>query len=203
MIAVVDYGMGNLRSVLNALALLGADARLASSAADLGGANKLILPGVGAFGDGMQRLGDRGLIEPVVERVRAGTPLLGICLGMQLLFSRSSEHGSHLGLGLIAGAVERISTHPELRVPHVGWNSVTVHRPSLLLDGARSDPEYYFVHSFECRPENKDVVIATAHYGVPITAIVQQDAVVGVQFHPEKSQRDGLALLERYVFAPC
>jgi glutamine amidotransferase len=197
MIAVVDYGMGNIRSVLNALEAIGAAAELVSDASKLGGAERIILPGVGAFGDGMRRLDEQGFTEALPGRVLAGTPLLGICLGMQLLGARSFEHGEHSGLGLMAGEVRRLEPGNDLRVPHIGWNLVERQGTSRLL-GDEPDPTFYFVHSFELHPEGS-VVTGTAPYGSPVTAVVEDGHVLGCQFHPEKSQYDGLALLRRFV----
>jgi glutamine amidotransferase len=198
-IGVVDYGMGNIRSVLNALEAAGAPATRVTSPADLGQAEKLILPGVGAFGDAMRLLAARGLDEGLVARVGAGIPLLGICLGMQLLADRSLEHGEHIGLGLLRGTVRRIATQPGLRVPHVGWNVVDRRRPSRLLDDADEAPTFYFVHSFELQPEDPEVATGTSPYGTDLTAVVELDGVMGSQFHPEKSQADGLAFLQRFL----
>jgi glutamine amidotransferase len=198
MIGVVDYGMGNLRSVLNALEHLGAEAKLVD-AAGVDSADKVILPGVGAFGDGIGELTERRLAGPLRQAASDGRPLLGICLGMQLLASRSFEHGEYEGLGLIPGRVERIATDPELRVPHVGWNDMTLQQDSVLFRELDAEPIFYFVHSYEVRPEDPGAVTGSADYGRPITAAIERDNVFGVQFHPEKSQRDGLKLLENFI----
>jgi len=198
MVAIVDYGMGNIRSVLNALEALGADGQLVSDASKLDGADRIILPGVGAFGDGMRHLDERGFTEALPECVRSGTPLLGICLGMQLLATRSFEHGEHPGLGLVPSDVRLLEPGGDLRVPHIGWNVVERRRESCLL-GDEPDPTFYFVHSFELHPDNLDVVTGTAPYGAPVTAVVEDEHVLGCQFHPEKSQHDGLALLRRFL----
>src|SRR4051794_18786350 len=185
--------MGNIRSVLNALEHLGADAELVG-ADGVAGADKVILPGVGAFGDAMAELRERALVEPVQAAADEGKPVLGICLGMQLLASKSHEHGEHEGLGLIPGSVERIETDAVLRIPHVGWNDMVVERDSALFEGLDEEPTFYYVHSYEVRPEDGDVVTGSAPYGRPLTATIERDNVYGVQFHPEKSQRDGLKL---------
>jgi glutamine amidotransferase len=198
-IGVIDYGMGNLRSVLNALERLGADGRLVRDGEELEGVDKAVLPGVGAFGDGMRELGERGFVDAIPAYVADGRPLLGICLGMQLLGSVSHEHGRHEGLGVIPGEVRYIETDPELRVPHVGWNELTVERPSLLLDGLDEVPMFYFVHSYELHPEDDAAVTGTADYGRPVTASVEHENAYGVQFHPEKSQRCGLRVLENFL----
>ncbi len=198
MVAVVEYGMGNIRSVLNALEAIGAQARPVSTASDLDGAERIILPGVGAFPHGMRHLDERGFAEALLKHVDVGTPLLGICLGMQLLGTRSFEHGEHPGLGLIAGEVKRLQPEGDLRVPHVGWNNVERRGVSRLL-GDEHEPTFYFVHSFELHPEDPSVVIGAAPYGSPVTAVVEDQQVLGCQFHPEKSQADGLALLRRFL----
>ena len=199
MIAVVDYGMGNLRSVLNALEFLGAQGTLADSPASLAEADKLILPGVGAFRDGIAAVRERGLDEAMHEQVAAGKPLLGICLGMQLLASKSFEFGEHDGLGLIEGDVEHLGVNGDLRVPHVGWNILRPRAESALFQGFPEEPTFYFVHSFHFVPSDPEVVSATTDYGKPVTACVERGNVYGVQFHPEKSQRDGLKLLENFL----
>jgi glutamine amidotransferase len=198
-IAVVDYGMGNLRSVLNALDAIDASARLVSSADQLDGAEKVVLPGVGAFGDGMRNLSERGFPEALRRHVDEGRPLLGICLGMQLLATRGYEHGLHDGLGLVPGEVRRIETDATLRVPHVGWNELAVKRDSPLLAGLDETPMFYFVHSYAFVPDDPNVVTATTDYGSPISATVQRGPIHGVQFHPEKSQRSGLRLLNNFA----
>ncbi len=198
MVAVVEYGMGNIRSVLNALEAIGAQARPVSAASDLDDAERIILPGVGAFPHGMRHLDERGFAEALLKHVDVGTPLLGICLGMQLLGTRSFEHGEHPGLGLIAGEVKRLQPEGDLRVPHVGWNNVERRGVSRLL-GDEHEPTFYFVHSFELHPEDPSVVIGAAPYGSPVTAVVEDQQVLGCQFHPEKSQADGLALLRRFL----
>jgi len=189
MVAIVDYGMGNIRSVLNALEALGAEGQLVSDASKLDGADRIILPGVGAFGDGMRHLDERGFTEGLPERVRSGTPLLG---------TRGFEHGEHPGLGLLAGDVVRLDPGSDLRVPHIGWNLVERRGESRLL-GDEPDPTFYFVHSFQLHPDNPDVITGTTPYGFPVTAVIEDEQVLGCQFHPEKSQHDGLALLRRFL----
>ncbi len=191
--------MGNLRSVLNALERLEAKAELVDSAERVEGHEKLVLPGVGAFGDGMANLRERGFADALPQLVVDGTPLLGICLGMQLLASCGTEHGDHEGLGLIAGSVERLNPGDGLRVPHVGWNSVEALKDSSLLKGAAEEPTFYFVHSYEFRADDPESISGTTPYGRPVNACVEVDNVYGVQFHPEKSQRDGLALLKNFI----
>lgn len=198
-IGVIDYGMGNLRSVLNALERLGAERRLVREGHELDAVDRAVLPGVGAFGDGMRQLRERGFAEALPDYVAGGRPLLGICLGMQLLGTLSHEHGRHAGLNIIPGEVRYIDTDPALRIPHVGWNELCVGRASPLLDGLDDIPMFYFVHSFELHPDDPSAVTATADYGRPITASVEHENAYGVQFHPEKSQRCGLRVLENFL----
>lgn len=191
--------MGNLRSVLNALDVLGADARLVRTPAEAREAEKLILPGVGAFGAGMENLDRLGLAEALLDLVESGTPLLGVCLGMQLLARTGSEHGDHRGLDLIPGRVDRLEVDSGLRVPHVGWNSIETRAESRLFAGVSDEPTFYFVHSYELRPVDAAVITATTNYGGAVTACVELRHVFGVQFHPEKSQGDGLTLLNNFA----
>jgi glutamine amidotransferase len=198
MIGIVGYGMGNLRSVVNALEHLGAECEIVATPEAARAADKLILPGVGAFGEAMSLLDQKGFAEALPKLSREGRPLLGICLGMQLLADSSSEHGEHRGLGLVDGAVERIDANG-LRVPHVGWNVAIATRASTLFEGLPSEPTFYFVHSYELRTEVPEELTATTDYGGAVSAAVENDGVYGVQFHPEKSQVDGLALLRNFI----
>jgi imidazole glycerol-phosphate synthase subunit HisH len=203
MIAIVDYGVGNLRSVQKALELVGAAAVVSSKAATLAAAAGLVLPGVGAFGDGMANLAARGLVDAVRRHVKAGKPLLGICLGMQLLFEESEEMGRHRGLGFLSGRVVRF---PEghLKVPHVGWNRVhhTGNRldagPERLLSGIASGSHAYFLHSYYVLPGEPGDVLATTQYGLRFASVVGRGCTWGAQFHPEKSQEVGLRLLANF-----
>ena len=207
MIAIVDYGAGNLRSVANALESLGAQPRIAETPAQLEGATAIVLPGVGSFGEGMAALRRRGFVAALHEQVvQRRTPLLGICLGMQLLAMEGHEHGTHAGLGWIPGHVERLQ--PEgvrFRVPHIGWNDVALRRPSPLFEGLEH-PVCYFVHSFHfaVAPEEAETITATCWHGMTVTAGVQRGHIFGVQFHPEKSQQHGLAVLQNFLrWRPC
>jgi glutamine amidotransferase len=200
MLAVIDYGAGNLRSVMHALNHLEVEnIRLVQDGRDLKGAEKIILPGVGAFGAGMQKLREQNLIQPIRDAVFAGTPYLGICLGMQFLFDRSDEMGDHEGLGILPGYVTRFPNNMNLKVPHMGWNNLQPERKSFLLDGLEKDSYAYFVHSYYCVPANRDDVLVTVDYGIPFTAAVERDNIYGVQFHPEKSQRIGLRVLRNFL----
>jgi glutamine amidotransferase len=203
MIVIVDYGMGNLRSVLNALEALGAQAQISSDPAALTAAERIVLPGVGAFGEAMHRLRERGLVEALTREVGQGKPILGLCLGMQLLAERGLEHGEHAGLGWIAGEVRRLEPpDPALRVPHIGWNEVTTRPPSRLLAGIPDGSTFYFVHSYHLLPRDQTCVTGTCDYGGPLVAVVEQGHVMGTQFHPEKSQKAGLQLLRNFLALP-
>ena len=201
MLAVIDYGAGNLHSVLHALNHLGvASIRVVRQPHDLSGADKIILPGVGAFGAGMQQLHEQGLVGPLKDALYAGKPYLGICLGMQFLFEDSDEMGAHQGLGLLPGTVTRFPEQPGLKVPHMGWNQLDVRRPSPLLEGIVPGSYAYFVHSYYCAPTTPDDILVTVDYGLPFTAVVARDNIYGVQFHPEKSQKTGLQLLHNFLY---
>jgi glutamine amidotransferase len=195
-LAIVDYGMGNLRSVQKALERVGQAAEVTGDADRIATAPAVVLPGVGAFGACMDNLGRLGLVEPVCAAIAAGRPFLGICLGMQLLFEESEEHGQHRGLGVLPGRVRRFENG--LPVPHMGWNTLRARREHPLLEGVADGSHVYFVHSYYCdAPE--DVVIADSEYGRPFPAIVGRGRVLGMQFHPEKSQAVGLRLAANFV----
>ena len=197
MIVIVDYGVGNLRSVQKALERVGAVAVVSSDPQVLGRARGMVLPGVGAFGDGMANLRAGRLLEPVLRHVRQGRPLLGICLGMQLLFDESEEMGCHAGLGILPGRVVRFPGG-ELKVPHVGWNRLWS-SPSPLLAGIPAGAYAYFVHSYYVRPEEPGDVLATTEYGPDFASVVGRGHTWGAQFHPEKSQEVGLRLLANFA----
>ena len=201
MITVIDYGAGNLMSVSNALAALGEKSEATGDADRVARADKLILPGVGAFGECMKRLRALSLDEAIKSAVRRGTPLLGICLGLQLLFERSEEFGTHEGLCLIPGAVEPLERDlpPGLKVPAIGWNALHLVRPDdPLLAGCREGDAVYFVHSYYATG-CADSLVATAEYGVTVPALVRCGSVAGAQFHPEKSGDVGLAMLRAFA----
>jgi imidazole glycerol-phosphate synthase subunit HisH len=198
-IAVVDYGMGNRRSVQKALEHVGAQAIISRDRDQLRAADGLVVPGVGAFPTAMRNLNNLGLAELIREQASSARPLLGICLGMQLLFANSEELGSTPGLGLIPGEVRWLATGG-LRVPHIGWNEVRFERRSPLLSGLPNDGcPFYHVHSLAAWPENEDDVVATSEYGQRFATMVEHGSVLGVQFHPEKSSTDGLRMLENFV----
>jgi glutamine amidotransferase len=203
-VTVIDYGMGNLASVMNMLKRIGASATLTSDVAAIENAERLILPGVGAFDHGVHQMNARGLFGLVQRKAAGGTPLLGLCLGMALL-AGASEEGVERGLGLIEGESRRFSfpNPPVLPVPHVGWNEPTFIRASALTPETGSRPRYYFTHSYHLVCRNEADVIATADYGYPFPAIVSSGNVYGVQFHPEKSHRFGMELLRRFAEVPA
>ena len=196
-ITIIDYGVGNLRSVEKAFAATDCEAIVSSKETDLRAAQKLVLPGVGAFGACMRALSERGFDELVRERVEAGTPLLGVCVGMQILFEESDEFGATPGLGLLPGRVRRFSE--DLVVPHVGWNRIQQRQSHGLFDGVANGSFFYFVHSYYCEPEDKSVVAGETEYGSNYASVVAKDNICGVQFHPEKSQDAGLRLLQNFA----
>ncbi len=199
-LGVVDYGMGNRRSVVKALERVGARVTLSSDTETLAEVDGLVVPGVGAFAAAMGELRARGLDELIVRRARAGTPVLGLCLGMQLLFDSSVELGGGAGLGLLSGDVVALAPEPAtLKLPHIGWNSVRFTRSSPLTDGLGAAAAFYHVHSFVVRPADSDDVLGIGDYGGPFASIVARDPVYGAQFHPEKSSTDGLALLANFA----
>ena len=197
-VAVVDYGMGNRRSVEKALEHVGARARITSDPADLRAADGLVVPGVGAFPKAMDNLRALGLDELVPELLAAGAPVLGICLGMQLLFESSVELGGTAGLGLLPGTVARLEPG-DRKLPHIGWNLVRFERESALTAGLPGECAFYHVHSFAARPSEPADVLGVSDYGEPFVSAVDRDPLFGVQFHPEKSSAHGLALLRNFA----
>ena len=199
MITVIDYKMGNLHSVMNALSFLGIEATVSSDIADLRRADKLILPGVGAFPDAAASLKSSGLFDEIIAECRDGKSLLGICLGMQLLFEESLEFGTNKGLGLIPGRVIPIDSHG-LKIPHMGWNSLTNHQNDKLISGVNDGDYVYFVHSFRADTSDENIVSST-YYGEKIPAIVKSKNlnVWGAQFHPEKSHNTGLKMFKNFA----
>jgi glutamine amidotransferase len=198
-IAIIDYGMGNLRSVQKAFERLGHAAEVTGDAERITRAPGVVLPGVGAFAACMTNLGAAGLVEPVKQVIRAGRPFLGICLGMQLLFDESEEFGPVAGLGILPGRVVRFAADPERKVPHMGWNSVRIVRRAPELAGIEDGAYVYFVHSYYPVPREADVVATTTPYGQEFASSVVRDNVFACQFHPEKSQQVGLRLLDNFV----
>lgn len=196
-IAIIDYGVGNLRSVEKAFAATGAVSIVSGDERVLREAEALVLPGVGAFGACMNALRERGFDALVRERVGAGVPLLGVCVGMQMLFEESEEFGRSAGLGLLQGRVRRFDNR--LRVPHVGWNQVKAKRTHPLLAGVEDEAFFYFVHSYYCETGDPEDAIGETEYGVTYASVVARGRVCGVQFHPEKSQAAGLRLLRNFA----
>ena len=197
MIAIIDYGMGNLHSVSKALQKLGAQTSIITHPAEMDGAQALILPGVGAFGQGMERLREQGFPDTIRDFVSTGKPVLGICLGLQLLFEESDEMGHHEGLGLFPGRVTRFQG--SLVVPHMGWNQIWPTQPSAILRGVEPGSYAYFVHSYYAEPSDPAIIVATTDYGIDFASVVGRDNVFGLQFHPEKSQRVGMQILQNLV----
>jgi len=201
MVAIVNYGIGNLFSIRSSLRFLGADCVVTSDTAEIEAASHVILPGVGAFGDGVDKLRELGLDATVIHGAKAGKPLLGICLGMQLLYESSCEYGSHRGLGLVSGRVTGIREALDgeaLKVPHMGWNSLDVRQPCPLLKYLEADAYVYYVHSFYAGISEETA--ASSRYGaLEMTGLVQRDNVFGAQFHPEKSGRVGLGILKAFT----
>lgn len=198
MIAIIDYGMGNLHSVSKAVERLGHEYRFVSTGEELLEAEGAILPGVGAFGDAMKNLQEKGLIEPIKQYVAQGKPLLGICLGMQILFETSTEHGEYTGLGLLPGHIARFEG--DYKVPHMGWNQLKFLQDRPILNGVE-EGFVYFVHSYFLQPEesNRSVLIATTDYYQEVPAIVGKGNLYGMQFHPEKSGTVGMKLLQNFT----
>ncbi len=199
MIAIIDYGMGNLRSVQKGFERMGHDAVVTSDAKTILSASKVVLPGVGAFPDCMRNLREYGLIDAVHESINSGKPFLGICLGLQLLFTESEEFGISKGLDIIKGKVVRFKIQDStFKVPHMGWNSVSIKRQPPALADVPDGSHFYFVHSFHVVPEDKSVIATTTDYGYEFVSSVWKDNVFATQFHPEKSQALGLSILKRF-----
>ncbi len=199
MIAIIDYQMGNLRSVQKAFERVGHAATITSDPAEIAAAEKVVLPGVGAFADAIAELKRRELVETIRDSVDAGKPFLGICLGLQMLFDRSFEDGEYEGLGILPGEVRRFEIPPEYKVPHMGWNRVQFKRRPPILEGLESDPHFYFVHSYYVVPSDEAVVAGEASYPDPFCAMIWRDNLYATQFHPEKSQANGLQVLKNFA----
>lgn len=203
LVAIVDYGLGNLRSVQNAIAHVGGSSVIVDKPEDLAAYSKILLPGVGAFGHAMACLRQTGLGEALDDRRKAGAQILGICLGMQLLCRASEEDGIHQGLNWLPAQVVPFLPDTGLSVPHMGWNSADFSRADPILEGLESGSDAYFVHSYHVRCDNPSDVLATTEYGLAFHSIVQRENVRGIQFHPEKSQGFGLAIIRNYLEMPC
>ena len=204
MIGIIDYGMGNLHSVTKAVERMGGQPTLITTAEQIRAANKIILPGVGAFADAMATLKERGLVEPIRESVKQGKWFMGICLGMQLLFDTSYEDGQYAGLGIVPGEVVKFdfSADPEtagLKIPHMGWNTLGWDRDVPFLTGLQPGCFVYFVHSYYVVPTDPTATATTTHYGIDFASSIHKDNVMATQFHPEKSQAVGMKMLENFV----
>lgn len=200
MLAVIDYGAGNLRSVLHALRHLGArNMQVVQEPRPLHQADKIVLPGVGAFGACMAQMRAQRLAESLKAALADGIPYLGICVGMQMLYEIGEEMGEHEGLGVLGGTVVRFPHFCDRKVPHMGWNQLNIRQESALLQGLAPESYTYFVHSYYCAPSDPKTVLASVDYGVEFAAMVQQDNIFGVQFHPEKSQTAGLKILSNFL----
>ncbi len=200
MIGIIDYGSGNLRSVYNAFRYLGQDVEVCEDTASLEKAEKLVLPGVGSSRDAMEGLEKRGLIEPIMEGIDKGKPFLGICLGLQLLFERSAESGGCECFGLIDGEVKLFPATPKFKVPQIGWNTVKLMRDDCpIFRGIGDESYFYFVHSYYCISEEDECTAGRTEYGVPYTSALWKDDIYAVQFHPERSQENGIKLLRNFT----
>jgi glutamine amidotransferase len=203
MIQIIDYGMGNLRSVQKAFERLGHAAAICTDPAELAQATHVILPGVGAFRDAIAQLREQGFEAPIREHIASGRPFLGICLGLQLLFDVSYEDGEYRGLGIVPGEVVRFPPAPGLKVPHMGWNALDIVRPNPLLTGIPGGSHVYFVHSYFVVPRDESVTAARTVHGTPFVSMIARGSLFATQFHPEKSQRVGLQLLENFAKLPA
>lgn len=199
MIAVIDYGAGNLQSVVKAFHYIGCEVKVTADKEELKEASAAILPGVGAFGDSMRCLNQSGMVQPALDFIESGKPFLGICLGLHLLFEGSEEDPGVSGLGVLKGQICRIPEKDQLKIPHIGWNSLNIRKPEGIFQNLEANPYVYFVHSYYLHAEDRDVVSATTEYGVEIDAAVQKGNLFATQFHPEKSGRTGLKMLKNFV----
>ncbi len=202
MIAIVDYGMGNLRSVLKAFEKIGAPAFVSSDKFAIKSSDAIVLPGVGAFRDCMENLKAMGLIDILRDEIRAGKPYLGICLGLQILFTESEEFGKTPGLNILRGSVKRFSFKDScspFKIPHMGWNKVRMKKSHPVFDGLEDGEYFYFVHSYYVEPDDSSVVLMTSDYGIEFVSAIAVDNIVAVQFHPEKSQKKGLRFLSNFM----
>jgi glutamine amidotransferase len=198
-IVIIDYGMGNLRNVQKGFEKIGFEARLTRNKKEIGGASAIVLPGVGAFKDCMENLGKYGLVEILLRSIEKGKPYLGICLGLQVLFSESQEFGSHKGLDLIKGRVVKFEPGPDHKVPHMGWNTIEKEKEVPQLQGIESGDFFYFVHSYYVIPDRTEWISSSTTYGKPFVSSIWKENLFATQFHPEKSQQKGLRILENFV----
>ena len=198
-ITIIDYQMGNLRSVQKGFEKVGHPAAISSDPAEIAAADKLVLPGVGAFQDAIAHLRERDLVGPIKEHIAADKPLLGICLGLQLLFDKGYEDGEHEGLSVLAGEVVRFDLPREYKVPHMGWNEAIIRKPSPILAGIEEGTHFYFVHSYYVVPQDESIIAIEATYHRPFCAAISRGNLFATQFHPEKSQNEGLKLLKNFA----
>lgn len=196
MIAIIDYGMGNLRSVEKGFLKVGVDAKVVTDPRSVNDAEAIVLPGVGAFRDCMRNLDRMKLIEPILKSVRNGKPYLGICLGLQMLFTESEEFGVYKGLDVLKGKVVRFQV--DLKVPHMGWNTVKLLGKPPIFDDIKDESYFYFVHSYYVAPDDQGIIAGTTDYGITFTSMVRKDNIIATQFHPEKSQETGLKILKNF-----
>jgi len=202
MVTIIDYGSGNLRSVQKALERVGVEARIADDPNVVAESSRLVLPGVGAFGDAIRALRSRGLVEPILAHIRADKPFLGICMGLQLLFESGSEGGHHEGLGILPGEVTRFELPSGMKIPHMGWNQVSWRTSGTTQPAGHDGDHFYFVHSYVARPRDETVIAATSDYGGPFCAAVARGRLFATQFHLEKSQSAGMELLRATMRRP-
>jgi len=196
MLAIIDYGMGNLRSVEKGFLKVGVDAKVVNDPRSVDDAEAVVLPGVGAFRDCMKNLDQMKLIEPILKSIRNGKPYLGICLGLQMLFTESEEFGVYKGLDVLKGKVVRFQV--DLKVPHMGWNTVRLLKKPPIFDGIKDESYFYFVHSYYVAPDDAGIIAGTTDYGMTFTSMVWKDNIIATQFHPEKSQETGLKILKNF-----
>lgn len=200
MIAIIDYGAGNIQSVCKALKFIGADCKVTSDKDEILNADGAILPGVGSFGDAMDTMTKRGIKDTIIEYTKSGKPFLGICLGLQLLFPESEETPGVKGLDIFKGTITKIpNQNRTLKIPHMGWNNISIKQKNGIFKDIEGEPYVYFVHSFYLKAQDKDIVAATTQYGVEIDAAVQKGNIIATQFHPEKSGEVGLKMLKNFV----
>lgn len=200
MIAIIDYGAGNIQSVYKALKFIGADCKVTSDKDEILNADGAILPGVGSFGDAMDTMTKRGIEDTIIEYTKSGKPFLGICLGLQLLFPESEETPGVKGLDIFKGTITKIpNQNRTLKIPHMGWNNISIKQKNGIFKDIEGEPYVYFVHSFYLKAQDKDIVAATTQYGVEIDAAVQKGNIIATQFHPEKSGEVGLKMLKNFV----
>jgi glutamine amidotransferase len=205
-VSIIDYGMGNLRSVQKGFEKIGAQAKVINTPQQIADAEAIVLPGVGAFKNCLENLDSLKLITPIIRSIESGKPFLGICLGLQILFTESEEFGSTSGLDIIKGKVIRFKTNtcdntPHLKIPHMGWNSISIKKETPYLKSIENETYLYFVHSYYVKPENEKVIATTTDYGVEFVSSILKDNIFACQFHPEKSQKAGLKILENFTTA--